>query len=113
MLGPMLCMHTWLHNQFHLFYSQATSALAGFLEEDSASISDTKLIDNAWRGAEAYHFYRLAQSQLYNNLVDASMKTCLHLREYEDIINPVEIYSLLGGSYTSHPCFNIECFKIF
>jgi len=32
------------------------SALAGLLEEDSSAGSDTKLIDNAWRGAEAYHF---------------------------------------------------------
>jgi len=28
---------------------------------------------------------------------EAAMKTALHLREYEDIINPVEIYSLLGN----------------
>ena len=44
---------------------QAMSALAGLLEEDNASITDTKLIDNAWRGAEAYHFYMMAQQQLY------------------------------------------------
>ena len=27
-------------------------------------MSDTKIIDNAWRGAEAYHFYILAQKQM-------------------------------------------------
>lgn len=43
---------------------QAASALAGFLEEDATAITDSKLLDNAWRGAEAYHFYLLAQRQL-------------------------------------------------
>ena len=43
---------------------QASSALAGFLEEDSQAVTDSKLIENAWRGAEAYHFYLLAQRQL-------------------------------------------------
>jgi len=27
-------------------------------------VTDGKLIENAWRGAEAYHFYLLAQRQL-------------------------------------------------
>jgi len=44
---------------------QAASALAGLLEEDVAALFDTKVIDNAWRGAEAYHFFLLAQRQLY------------------------------------------------
>jgi len=49
-----------------VFYCvQAASALAGLLEEDVAALFDTKVIDNAWRGAEAYHFYLLAQRQLY------------------------------------------------
>ena len=47
---------------------QATSALAGFLEEDSQAVTDGKIIENAWRGAEAYHFYLLAQRQLQEGL---------------------------------------------
>ena len=47
---------------------QATSALAGLLEEDQASISDSKIIEGAWRGAEAYHFYLLAQKQLFDGI---------------------------------------------
>lgn len=53
---------------------QATSALAGLLEEDVLS-TDSRLIDNAWRGAEAYHFFILAQRQLYEGYVDTAMKT--------------------------------------
>ncbi|XP_013413466.1 WD repeat-containing protein 35-like [Lingula anatina] len=91
---------------------EATSALAGLLEEDSASISDTKLIDNAWRGAEAYHFYLLAQRQLYEGYVDAAMNTALQLRDYEDIIDPIKAYSLIALSSAANRAFG-TCSKAF
>jgi len=28
--------------------------------------------------------------------LENAVKTCLYLRDYEDVINPVDIYSLLG-----------------
>ncbi|KAG9494630.1 hypothetical protein GDO78_002132 [Eleutherodactylus coqui] len=74
--------------------TEATSAIAGLLEEDS--LSDNRIVDNPWRGAEAYHFFLLAQRQLYEGYVDAAMRTALHLRDYEDIIPAVEIYSLVA-----------------
>ncbi|XP_012869217.1 PREDICTED: WD repeat-containing protein 35 [Dipodomys ordii] len=75
--------------------SQATSALAGLMEEEAQSTT-SRFTDNAWRGAEAYHFFILAQRQLYEGYVDTALKTALHLRDYEDIIPAVEIYSLLA-----------------
>ena len=42
--------------------------MAGLLEEDVAALFDTKVIDYAWRGAEAYHFFLLAQRQLYSGM---------------------------------------------
>ena len=33
---------------------QATSALAGLLEEDAIASDESKIIDNAWRGAEVW-----------------------------------------------------------
>lgn len=53
---------------------QTASALAGLLEEDVLS-STNRFADNAWRGAEAYHFFILAQRQLYKGCVDAALKT--------------------------------------
>ena len=35
------------------------------LAEEANTLEDTRVIDNAWRGAEAYHFFLLAQRQLY------------------------------------------------
>lgn len=62
------------------------------------SNEDTRVIEKAWRGAEAYHFLLLAHRQLYDGESDAAMKTALRLREYEDILNTEDIYCLLGLS---------------
>ena len=52
-----------------------TSTLAGLLQEDFTSSGDSYFIDNAWRGAEAFHFYLLAQRQLYEGRSDAALRT--------------------------------------
>ena len=57
-----------------LLFRQATSALAGLLEEDATS-SDNRMVDGAWRGAEADHFFLLAQRQLYEGYMVKAMKT--------------------------------------
>ena len=54
---------------------QMLSSLQGVLAEEANSLEDTRIIDNAWRGAEAYHFFLLAQRQLYEGNREASMRT--------------------------------------
>ncbi|KAL1124025.1 hypothetical protein AAG570_001795 [Ranatra chinensis] len=63
---------------------------------DDANGLDYKTMDNAWRGAEAYHFFMLAQRQLYDGHAESAMITCLKLKHYDDIIGPEEIYCLLA-----------------
>ena len=53
-------------------------------------------MDNSWRGAEAYHFLLLAQRQLYNGYQQEAMRTALRLREYESVLQPEEIYSIVA-----------------
>ncbi|XP_049640768.1 WD repeat-containing protein 35 isoform X1 [Suncus etruscus] len=91
--------------------SEATSALAGLLEEEVLSTS-CRFTDNPWRGAEAYHFFILAQRQLYEGNGDMALKTALHLRDYEDIISAVEIYSLLALCACTSRAFG-TCSKAF
>ncbi|KAJ3028245.1 UNVERIFIED_CONTAM: WD repeat-containing protein 35 [Siphonaria sp. JEL0065] len=74
------------------------SALEGLLAEDLKGSMETKFLDNVWRGAEAYHFYILAQKQFYNGNIGGAMRTAIHLKNYEDIIDPKTIYSLLALS---------------
>ena len=76
---------------------QASKALEGLLTEESqAAINDSKILDNAWRGAEAYHFQMLTQRQLRAGNIDAAFKTSMALMEYEDILETKHIYSLIG-----------------
>ena len=83
-----------------------SSALIGLLEDGNLlTTQDAGTLDNAWRGAEAYHFLMLCQKQLYEGFVDAAMKTALHLRDYEDILSQEDIYSLLALSSCANRAF--------
>uniref|UniRef100_A0A1I7X3U0 RING-type domain-containing protein n=1 Tax=Heterorhabditis bacteriophora TaxID=37862 RepID=A0A1I7X3U0_HETBA len=82
-------------------------ALTGLLDEDvTVSLEDSRMIDKAWKGAQAYHFFMLAQKQLFDGNHDGAMKTSLYLTEFEDILDPVEVYSLLG---IYHPFYIYLC----
>jgi WD repeat-containing protein 35 len=43
---------------------KTTQTLDTLITSDLSNISD-KALNNPWKGAEAYHFYMLCQSQLY------------------------------------------------
>lgn len=45
---------------------------------------------------QAYHFLLLAQRQLYAGQVDEAMRTAQRLREYEQVLDAAEIYSLVA-----------------
>ncbi|XP_052827196.1 WD repeat-containing protein 35 [Octopus bimaculoides] len=92
--------------------SNVSTPLEGILQEDTASMSDSHLIDNGWHHAEAYHFYILAQTQLQTGYVDSAMKTALVLRDYEDVLDPVDIYSLLALAAYANCAFG-TCSKAF
>ena len=90
-----------------------SSALMGLMDMDGLDpTGNSSIVDNAWRGAEAYHFLMLCQRQLYEGYVDAAMKTALHLREYEDMLNHEDIYSLLALSSCANRAFG-TCSKAF
>ena len=55
-----------------------------------------RTLDNAWHGAEALHFFMLAQRQLFAGSIDAAMKTALRLKVYEDVLDAKDIYSLIA-----------------
>ncbi|KAJ3259989.1 WD repeat-containing protein 35 [Boothiomyces macroporosus] len=84
------------HNIQKSSRNNPTAALDGLLAEDVQNIAESKVLDNAWRGAEAYHFYVLAQKQFYQGQLESAVITADYLCEYEDIIDPVTIYSLLA-----------------
>ena len=53
-----------------------TALMDAILQHDSATGHD-KNLDNAWRGAEAYHFFMLCHQQLYSTNIDATVITAM------------------------------------
>jgi WD repeat-containing protein 35 len=64
--------------------------------ESRAGGAGSKVLDNAWRGAEAYHYFLLAHRQLYKGEYDAAMKTAIRCAEFEDVLEARDIYSLIA-----------------
>ncbi|KAK9889399.1 hypothetical protein WA026_004673 [Henosepilachna vigintioctopunctata] len=63
---------------------------------------DTELFFNHWRGAEAYHYFMLAQDQLYSGKLHDSLCTLYKLQDYGDYIDTIDIYSI----YALVACLN-------
>jgi len=72
-----------------------SNTLDSLLSIDKAVGTD-KTLDIGWRGAEAFHFYLLAQRQLYEGNVEAALVTSTRLRGYDDILNTEQIESLVA-----------------
>ena len=66
--------------------------------------SSSKVMDNAWRGAAAYHYYILSWRQYYRGNIEASLKTSIRCcaSEYDGLLNKTDVYSLVAlTSYLS------------
>ena len=118
----------------NLLWLKKCFILIGFLYEDYRSVSkrETTLshllkdsdhsgmyprnilaaIDQPWKGAEAYHYYLLAQRQLADGYYDAAMKTALNLIDYDDYLNIEDIYTLIAIASCASRNFYI-CSKAF
>ncbi|XP_024366604.1 uncharacterized protein [Physcomitrium patens] len=76
---------------------QADASRASFdTKQHDASSSLNSFFEDAWHGAEAYHFWLLAHRELYASHYDQAMKVSLWLRNYEDILDVIDIYSLIA-----------------
>uniref|UniRef100_A0A6A7G3L3 WD repeat-containing protein 35 n=4 Tax=Hirondellea gigas TaxID=1518452 RepID=A0A6A7G3L3_9CRUS len=93
-------------------YDDPTNIDIGMATEGENSSTVRKFLDSPWKGAEAYHYLLLAQRQLYEGYVDAAMKTCLHLREFESVLPAKDIFSLLALSSCANRAF-ATCSKAF
>jgi WD repeat-containing protein 35 len=75
-------------------------------------IGSSKKLDrtfgNAWRGAAAYHYYMLAHRQYFKGNLDAAMKTSIRLCEYDDILHPRDIYSILAVTAFQNQFFGLS-----
>ncbi|XP_032575811.1 WD repeat-containing protein 35 [Drosophila sechellia] len=79
---------------------------------DSIALEDAAAIERMWHCAEAYHFMLLAQRQLRFGIVHSAVVTAVRLRDYEDVLPPEHIYSLLALASCADRAFG-TCSKAF
>ena len=73
----------------------ANQTLDSLITSDINTSSD-KILNNPWRGAEAWHFYILCQRQLYLGQFKSALKTALRLTDYELEMDAKKIYTLVA-----------------
>lgn len=69
--------------------------------------SRAEIIENSWLIVESLHFLILAQQQLYNGDIHLALWTSLTLRNYEDLLNTEQIYSIIALAAIANGLFNI------
>ncbi|KAL5245231.1 hypothetical protein ACI65C_012641 [Semiaphis heraclei] len=69
--------------------------------------SRVEIIENSWRIVESLHFLILAQQQLYNGDFHLALQTSLTLRNYEDMLNIEQVYSIIALAAIANGSFNI------
>jgi len=69
------------------------------------------MIESAWRGAEAFHFFLLAQRQLHSKDYGGALRTAYRLTDYDDILDPVKSYSVLALAAAAKRAYGM-CSKV-
>ena len=90
--------HFWLY----IFQTACNRTEGGYSNPDSSQMS----ANSFWRKAEAYHFWMLAQRQLYEGQFEYASRTSLILEEYEDVIGHTQTQSLIAMA--SYCCRNFS-----
>lgn len=88
-----------------------SGTLDSLIHHDKAVGTD-KSVELGWRGAEAFHFFLLAQRQLFEGNVGDAMVTALRLRAYEDILSVEQVESLIALAAYYSEAFG-QCSKAF
>ena len=82
--------------------------ITGLMNGCSVHLSLThKILNNIWKGAEAFHFYILCQRQLYNKEYKSALKTSLRLVLYEKELETENVYKLIALSALFCSAFKI------
>lgn len=101
-----LLVEEQLQVQSSLTGGNRSTAVAELMPEDSV------LLDQIWHRAKAYHFMLMAQRQLRSGLMHSAVLTALRLRDFEDILNVEDIYTLLALASCADRSFG-TCSKAF
>lgn len=74
----------------------AKSTLDGLLAEDALEASHTRLLEKPWHGAEGFHYFLLAQRQLYGGSYADALRTAVRLLDYDDVVPVRQVSAVLA-----------------
>ncbi len=86
--------------------NKIASSIEQFMDDQHCSEKSGKatmgVFDNAWKNAAAHHYIMAAHDKFQNGKAEAAMIMAIRCCEYIDILNPMEVYSLIAlSSYIS------------
>ncbi|ULT82457.1 hypothetical protein L3Y34_012018 [Caenorhabditis briggsae] len=65
-------------------------------DESGLTAEQSRIMENTWRGAEAFHFMMLAQGHFFDNRIEDALQTSVILSDYEEFLDPAEVYSMIA-----------------
>lgn len=65
-------------------------------DESGLSAEQSRILENTWRGAEAFHFMIMAQQHFFENRIKDALQTSLILSDYEEFLDPAEVHSMIA-----------------
>lgn len=81
---------------------EGADVVDAMLSEDYRPAAADHLLDSAWKGAEAFHFFLMCQYHLRYRNIPAATVIAVRLMAFDDIIPPVDSYCLIAlASYLS------------
>ncbi|ORC82983.1 uncharacterized protein TM35_000791090 [Trypanosoma theileri] len=87
------------------------AAVDALLNAEQKTTSE-RTLDAAWRGAEAFHFFLLCQQHILCRNLPYALNAAMRLMDYDDLISPVDSYSLIALTAYLAKNFSI-CSKAF
>uniref|UniRef100_A0A8R1E757 Uncharacterized protein n=1 Tax=Caenorhabditis japonica TaxID=281687 RepID=A0A8R1E757_CAEJA len=64
--------------------------------EAGLTAEQSRIFENTWRGAEAFHYIMLAQQHFFEDRIEDALQTAVVLSDYEEYLDPAEIYSMIA-----------------
>ncbi|CAL2050128.1 unnamed protein product [Caenorhabditis brenneri] len=65
-------------------------------DESGLTAEQTRILENTWKGAEAFHYMMLAQQHFLNGRIEDALQTSIILSDYEEYLDPAEIHKMIA-----------------
>ncbi|EGT52692.1 hypothetical protein CAEBREN_14741 [Caenorhabditis brenneri] len=65
-------------------------------DESGLTVEQIRILENTWRGAEAFHFMMLALKHFFDSRIEDALQTSVILADYEEFLDPADIHQMIA-----------------